>query len=50
MGFERCRFGRRGARNLAAARSWRADGQKVLLAVKAVGGESSDASRALSTI
>ena len=39
-----------GNRNLAAGRPWRADGQKVLLAVKAMGGESSDTWRALSTI
>jgi hypothetical protein len=36
-----------GNRNLAAGRPWRADGQKVLLAVKAMGGESSDAWRSV---
>ncbi len=38
---------RLGNRNLAAGRPWRADGQKVLLAVKAMGGESSDAWRSV---
>jgi hypothetical protein len=35
------------SRNLAAGRPWRADGQKVLLAGKAMGGESSDAWRSV---
>ena len=38
-----------GNRNLAAGRPWRADGQKVPLAVKAMGGESSDAPDAASS-
>jgi putative transposase len=34
------RLDHKGNRNLAAGRPWRADGQRVLLAVKAMGGES----------